>query len=202
MYGYVCMCVCICVYVWVCMCVCVYVCACVCVCMWVRIYSCMSMHWCIACIQVCICLCACMYVYVCTYVCMYVYMHACVVCSLLEFYILATSEVMSGLVPTCDSVHRWRIYSAASLGGPGRQHHNIISHLVILSWHWANQSLFYPNNAERLARKQQVSILKSLVSIDQDLNSWLRVTQSPKTGDKSSTHLAIPSGCVSMYVSK
>ena len=32
---------------------------------------------------------------------------------LLEFYILATSMVISGLVSTCDSMHSWRLYSAA-----------------------------------------------------------------------------------------
>ena len=32
------------------------------------------------------------------------------------FYILATSEVISGWVPTCDSAHSWWLHSAASLG--------------------------------------------------------------------------------------
>ena len=31
-------------------------------------------------------------------------------------YLLATSKVISGWVPTCDSVHSWRLYSAAPLG--------------------------------------------------------------------------------------
>ena len=35
---------------------------------------------------------------------------------MLEVYILATSKVISGRVPTCDSAHSWRIYSAAPLG--------------------------------------------------------------------------------------
>ena len=38
---------------------------------------------------------------------------------------------------------------------------------IPLSWHWANQSLPYPNNAECQARKWQVSILKSLVWLHQ-----------------------------------
>ena len=42
----------------------------------------------------------------------------------------------------------------------GHQHHDLISHSVTLSWHWSNQSIPYPNNAEHLARKWQVSILK------------------------------------------
>ena len=34
----------------------------------------------------------------------------------LLFYVLATSNVMSGWVPTCDSVHSLKLYSAALLG--------------------------------------------------------------------------------------
>ena len=56
---------------------------------------------------------------------------------------------------------------------------NLISHSITLSWHLANQSLSYPINAEHLARKRQVSILKSLVWLDQysdlqgpDSNLW------------------------------
>ena len=33
----------------------------------------------------------------------------------LLFYILAASKVISGQVPTCDSVHSWQLYSAAQL---------------------------------------------------------------------------------------
>ena len=32
---------------------------------------------------------------------------------LLEFYVLATSKVMSGQAQSCDIVHSWRLYSAA-----------------------------------------------------------------------------------------
>ena len=35
---------------------------------------------------------------------------------LLEFDILAASKVISGRVPTCDSVHLWPLYSATPLG--------------------------------------------------------------------------------------
>ena len=45
----------------------------------------------------------------------------------LEFYVLATSKVISGRVPTCDSVHSWRFYSAATLGDQINQHHDPIS---------------------------------------------------------------------------
>ena len=43
---------------------------------------------------------------------------------------------------------------------------NLISHWFTLSWHWANQSLSYPNIAKHLPRKRQVSIFKSLVWLD------------------------------------
>ena len=33
----------------------------------------------------------------------------------LLFYILAISKVISGMAPTCDSAHAWKLYSAASL---------------------------------------------------------------------------------------
>ena len=74
---------------------------------------------------------------------------------LLEFYTLATSKFISGWTPTCNSAHSWWLYSAA----PGRQHHGLISHSVTLSWYWANQSLHYSNNAERLARNHYKDIM-------------------------------------------
>ena len=57
-------------------------------------------------------------------------------------------------------------------GKPGCQHIGLISHSVTFSWRWANQSLLYPNYAERLARTWQVSISNSLVWLDQDSNPW------------------------------
>ena len=48
----------------------------------------------------------------------------------------------------------------------------LISHTVTLSWHWANQSFPYPNSTEHLARKRQVSFLKSLGWLDQVFNPW------------------------------
>ena len=77
---------------------------------------------------------------------------------LLLFYVLAATKVISRWVPTCDSAHSLWLYS----GRPGFSHHP-----DALSWHWANQSLPYPNNAKRLARKWQESIWKSLVWLDQ-----------------------------------
>ena len=35
---------------------------------------------------------------------------------LLLFYVLSTSKVISGWVPTCDRTHPWQLYSAAPLG--------------------------------------------------------------------------------------
>ena len=46
----------------------------------------------------------------------------------------------------------------------------LVFHLVTLSWHWANRSFPHPYNAECLARKQLLSILKSLVWVDQGSN--------------------------------
>ena len=88
----------------------------------------------------------------------------CFLCLL--FCILATSK---GWASSCDSVISWQLYSAAP-PKPGCQHHNLISHSLTLSWHWANQSWLYPTNDVCLARKWQVSILKSLVWFDPGLN--------------------------------
>ena len=63
------------------------------------------------------------------------------------------------------------------------------------SWHWANQSLPYPNNAERPASKWQVSILNWLVWLDHSLKSAMfGFPQPPKMGYGRSNHSATPSG--------
>ena len=46
----------------------------------------------------------------------------------LLFYILATSKVISGRVPTCDSVHSWRLHSV-SLTTPSTQEINTVKPL-------------------------------------------------------------------------
>ena len=51
------------------------------------------------------------------------------------------SNVISGWVLTCDSAHLWQGYNGCPTGWPGNQHHDLIFHLVTLSWHWANQSV-------------------------------------------------------------
>ena len=35
---------------------------------------------------------------------------------LLEFHLLATSKVIAGQVPTCDSAHSWQLYCTAPVG--------------------------------------------------------------------------------------
>ena len=71
----------------------------------------------------------------------------------LLFYILATSNVISGWVLTCSSAHSWRLYSAVPLGNQAAR---------TMIWYppqshypdtWTKYSLPYPNNTKRLARK-------------------------------------------------
>ena len=73
-------------------------------------------------------------------------------------------------------------------GTPGYWHHDLLSHSVTLSWHWANQSLHYPNNAKRKARKQHISILKSSVWLDQVLNPWALDTNPQSSDSLTSQH--------------
>ena len=110
---------------------------------------------------------------------------------LLEFYVLATTKSISQ--QTCgrlwDSKPSWikgvrYVYLYLSLHSLvlriitigkgwllvdkwGHQHHDQIFNSVNVSWHWTNQFLPYPINTEDQARKRQVSILKSLVWLDQ-----------------------------------
>ena len=55
-------------------------------------------------------------------------------------------------------------------GTPGHQHHDMTSHSVIFSWHWTNHSLPYNDNAGHQVRKRQVSILTSMVLLNQGSN--------------------------------
>ena len=52
------------------------------------------------------------------------------------------------------------------------EHHNLRSHTVALFWHWTNQSLPYAKLAEHQAKEWQVSILQSLVWLDQGSKQW------------------------------
>ena len=76
-------------------------------------------------------------------------------------------------------------------GRPGHQHPDLISYPITLSWHWACQSLPYPNNTKRLTKKQQVYIFKSLVWFVPGVNPWGVNPMVSQTG--CSTHSAIPS---------
>ena len=49
------------------------------------------------------------------YIFIYIYMNMYICLALFLFDVLATSKVIAGWVPTCDSAHSWRLYSAASL---------------------------------------------------------------------------------------
>ena len=69
-----------------------------------------------------------------------------------------------------DSVHVCQLYRVAPLGNQASSTRTLISHSVILYWHWINQPMPYSNNAECLARKRQVSILKSLIWLDHGSN--------------------------------
>ena len=79
---------------------------------------------------------------------------------------------------------------------PGNVHHDLISHsgLTLIYWHWASQSLPYPNNGKCLARKSQVSILESLIWLNQFQTHDVPIPRYPKMGDGCSAHLAILSG--------
>ena len=77
-----------------------------------------------------------------------------------------TTEVISGWAPTCDGAHSWRLLECCLTGILGHHHHDLVSHSVTLS----NQSLPYPNNVERQARKRQVSFFKLLIWLNQGLN--------------------------------
>ena len=83
------------------------------------------------------------------------------------FYVLGTSTVISGQVPTCDSAHSYWIYSAGPLEDQATS--TITWYPMHSHYPDTEPTSPYPNliMAERLARKQQVYILKSLVSLDQ-----------------------------------
>ena len=63
----------------------------------------------------------------------------------------------------------------------GHQHHDLISHSVVLSQHWAKQLLLFPDNTECLAQKQQVSNFKSSVWLNQELNSYISHMRGPRS---------------------
>ena len=78
---------------------------------------------------------------------------------LLLFYALATSQVTSGRVLTCDSVHSWRLYNAAPLGEPAAV--TMIRYsTVILSWYCPNKFLPYHINAKRCYLAKSITFIR------------------------------------------
>ena len=79
------------------------------------------------------------------------------------------------------------------IGTPGHQQKDLLSHSVTLSWHWVNQFLHYPNNVEHQARKQKVSIVKSLFwnrpgfekKKDPDSNPWPLDSPTSQNGKRA-----------------
>ena len=84
---------------------------------------------------------------------------------LLEFYVLTTSEVRSGQVSTSDTHVDFIVLPQGNLAWAPWP----ISHSVTLFWHWPNQYLPYPINAELGSNKHQFD--KSLVWVDEEPNS-------------------------------
>ena len=109
----------------------------------------------------------------------------------MEFHIFATSKVISGRVPTCDSAHSLRLYSVVPLRNQvGQLHHDPISQTVALSWHWANQSLPYPINTKCQIRKRYISILYFfLIWLDRKLNSRSPTHEIKQNKNKHHTRL-------------
>ena len=70
------------------------------------------------------------------------------------------------------TVHTHGDSTVMATGKSEHWHHVPISHSITLSWYWANQSLPYPNNAECQARTRNYQFCKSLVWLNQELNSW------------------------------
>ena len=66
---------------------------------------------------------------------------------------------ISGWIATWNNAQSWRIYSADPMANQAAGTMTHQSQAVPLSGHWANQSIPYPNNVERQARKRKVSSL-------------------------------------------
>ena len=69
----------------------------------------------------------------------------------------------------------------------------------ILSCNWAKQSLLYPNNAECLAKKRQLLILKSLAWLDQRSNPQGSDSPISQNGRQAAILLIRPSGRNRLY---
>ena len=104
-------------------------------------------------------------------------MFVCYICFLLGVFVGGVWFIVGVLRPgsiyghTRTGTNMWQYTIIADIIKSVRRHHDAVSHSVTLSWHWANQFLPCPNTAECQARKRQVSNFKSLVWLDQSLNT-------------------------------
>ena len=100
------------------------------------------------------------------------YLWVCVCVVWLVFYVAFINLSVTSrwwLLVAWDAIGA-QVLSAANTDALCRRHKAWIHHPVTLSWHQANQSWFYPLNAERLARKQPVPIFTPLVWCGRDSN--------------------------------
>ena len=105
---------------------------------------------------------------------------------LLEFYVLATSNFISGQPPTCDGVHSWWLHSAAPLGD---QAASTMTWYLIQS-HYPDTECARPCHTITIlsiwpgSDKYQF-VLNSFVCLDLGSNLEVRFVWSTKTGDKT-----------------
>ena len=91
-------------------------------------------------------------------------------------------------------------YSAAPLGNQAVSNMTWYPTQVTLCWHWAKQSLPYPNNAERLAGKRQAYIfLSHWFDLTRVQTCEVRIPRSSKTRVGRSNHSAIHPGLTSKW---
>ena len=99
-------------------------------------------------------------------------------------YVLATAKVTSGLVTV--RTHGYFIVLPNSETMPPAPCTDIpLSHIILSP---------YPSNAERLARKRQVSIISHWFDSTRVPTRDVQILRSPATRDGCSTHSAIPFG--------
>ena len=85
--------------------------------------------------------------------------------------------------PTCDSAHAWQLHSTAPLGNQAVcQHHDLISHSVTLSWHWAHQSLPYRNAEHRAKEASSINLIYII-----GFTTWSPTRKTPCSTDSRKT---------------
>ena len=90
----------------------------------------------------------------------------------LLFYILPTSQIISGRVPTCDSVHLWQLYNTAPLGDQAtdtRTLYSTQSHYLYTDL-TSHRPILLMSRSRLGNDKDQFD--KSLVWFDWDSNYW------------------------------